>query len=82
MSRKKSDLYSYAGRQWLEREYVQLSRSTYELAEQQGVSQKTIVRALKHHGLPIRDKSEAQKAALKSGRHPHPRRKKSDQEKE
>jgi hypothetical protein len=65
-------LLSEQGKEWLEKEYVRKERSTYDLAYEKQTYAKAISRALHHHGLPVRDKSDAQIAALANGRHPHP----------
>jgi len=61
-----------AGAAYLTQEYVLGNRSTYELAQEKGTYPNMVRRALVHHGLERRTRSEAQKQALKKGRHPHP----------
>src|SRR5690606_21747950 len=46
--------------------------STYELADKYDTYPQKIRRLLKKQGKKLRDKSEAQSNAIKSGRHPHP----------
>lgn len=65
-------LFTGAGRQYLEGEYSQKGRSTYEIAQDKGTYANFVRRALKFHGIKLRSKSEAQKTALKTGRHEHP----------
>jgi very-short-patch-repair endonuclease len=70
----KDFLYTRLGKLYLEEEYVQKERSTYDIAKERGTYANKIRRGLVFHGLPLRDKCNAQKAALKSGRHFHPTR--------
>ena len=63
---------SAAGAAYLTVEYVTKKRSIYDLANEKGTYPNMIRRALVRHGLGRRSKSEAQKEALKDGRHPHP----------
>jgi very-short-patch-repair endonuclease len=65
-------LFSPRGRDWLIEYYVHKRQSTYELADVQGTYPNRIRRALLHHDIPLRDRSDALRAALKSGRHAHP----------
>lgn len=65
-------LMSRAGAEWLTREYVLSNRSTYELAQEKGTYPNMIRRALMQHALQRRTRSEAQRIALKAGRHTHP----------
>jgi hypothetical protein len=62
-------LFSEAGRIYLEKEYVQNNRSTYDLAAEREVYANVIRRALVFHGIKLRSKGEAQKIACKLGRH-------------
>ena len=52
--------------------YLNQKKSIRQLAEEIGTSFGTVRRALIYHGIPLRDKEEAQKEALKSGRSEHP----------
>lgn len=65
-------LLSAKGKQYLIEEYVQKARSTYDIAVDNKTYPNKVRRALKFHRLPLRSKSQAQKAALSSGRHCHP----------
>lgn len=65
-------LYTAAGREYLEEHYDRLRKSTYEVAEELGVYPNCIRRALRHHGITIRNRSEARANALKTGRARHP----------
>lgn len=65
-------LSSEQGREYLLQEYVSKERSTYEIAEEQKTYPNFIRRMLKFHKIKLRNKSEAQKKALKTGRHTHP----------
>jgi len=64
--------FSESGKAYLTREYVEHERSTYCIAAENETYATLVRRALVFHGLQRRDKSKAQKAALKSGRHDHP----------
>lgn len=68
----KGYLLSAEGKTMLLEEYVKKKRSTYELAEGLGTYANLIRRALLAHGIKLRTKQAAQKAALKTGRHAHP----------
>ncbi len=57
---------------WLEREYVEGARSTKDIAEELGTNKQRVRRALHRLGIPVRTASEAQLAALESGRAKHP----------
>jgi very-short-patch-repair endonuclease len=52
--------------------YMELNKSTYEIAEQFSTYPNKIRRILKKHGVSLKTKSEAQKLALKNGRCEHP----------
>jgi hypothetical protein len=65
-------LFSERGKNYLLSEYVEKERSTYDIAAENLTYANLVRRALVHHGLYRRDKSQAQKAALKAGRHDHP----------
>jgi hypothetical protein len=64
--------FSERGKSYLLCEYVEKERSTYDIAAENQTYANLVRRALVHHGLYRRDKSQAQKAALKAGRHTHP----------
>lgn len=57
---------------YLHAEYIEKGRSTYDIAQELGTYPNKVRRALIHHGIPIRDKGEAQSLALASGRGTHP----------
>lgn len=61
-------LSNHLGKEYLEREYVQMKRSSVEIAEELGTYPNKIIRALREHRLPVRDKSEARNVALDNGR--------------
>ena len=52
--------------------YNEQNKSTYEIAKQLNTYPNKIRRTLIKHGYELKDKSAAQKAALKSGRSSHP----------
>ena len=58
--------------EYLQREYADKRRSSYDIAEQHHTYPNRILRLLRRFGIPRRDKDEAQKQALASGRHKHP----------
>ena len=66
------NLFARKHKEFLMKEYVDNERSTYDLAKELGTYPNKISRALKALGVPMRDKSSAQSAALSSGRHKHP----------
>lgn len=53
-------------------EYVDKQRSIHDIAKEHKTYPNKIRREILDSGYVLRDKSEAQKAALKSGRHKHP----------
>lgn len=57
---------------YLRREYVDKQRSTHDIAKEWSTYPNKIRRELIKFGISLRDKSKAQKAALKSGRSDHP----------
>jgi very-short-patch-repair endonuclease len=59
-------------REYLHQEYTVKERSIGDIAVEHNTYPNKIRRELIHYGEPLRDKSEAQSAALKSGRHCHP----------
>jgi hypothetical protein len=65
-------LFTPAGKVYLQEEYVEKERSTYDIADERRTYANLVRRALVFHRLKLRDKPNAQKAALKKGRHPHP----------
>lgn len=52
--------------------YNEDNKSTYEIAESLGTYPNKIRRTLNKHGIPLKNKSSAQKNALETGRSPHP----------
>ncbi len=68
-------------RELLEKEYIVNKKSTSAIAKEFGTYPMTIRRALKKHGLPIRDKSAAQKNNLEVNGSPLTGRKRSEDEK-
>lgn len=59
-------------KKWLYTQYITKKRSTHDIAEEVGTYANKIRRELKKFGIPLRSKSEAQKAALATGRSEHP----------
>lgn len=59
-------------REYLHNEYTIKERSLGDIANEHNTYPNKIRRELIHYGEPLRDKSDAQSAALKSGRHKHP----------
>jgi very-short-patch-repair endonuclease len=57
---------------WLCEQYHTNQRSLQNIADELGTNRQRVRRALIKHGIAIRGKSAAQKAALKSGRAEHP----------
>ena len=57
---------------FLYKQYVEMEKSTYEIAEMSKTYPNKIRRALVSFGIPLRDKSEAQVKALATGRTTHP----------
>jgi hypothetical protein len=58
--------------EYLVEEYVNKKRSTHEIAEDLNTYPNRVRRALKKHGIVVRDRSEAQTLAIVSGRNQHP----------
>ena len=58
--------------EFLKEEYVKNKRSFSDIAKELGTYTNKVVREARKLGIKPRDKSEAQKVALKSGRHAHP----------
>lgn len=79
----KNFLWSLEGKKFLDEQYNKSNRSTYSIATELNTYANQIRRALIYHKFDLKDKSEAQAAALKSGRHKHPTegRKRTPQEK-
>lgn len=77
-------LFTSEGKAYLQSEYVDKARSTYDIAAERGTYANKVRRALVAHGYRLRDKSKAQAAALASGRHAHPTkgRTRSDEERD
>jgi very-short-patch-repair endonuclease len=63
---------SLISKEQLEEEYVNKKRSFGDIAKQLGTYANAVRRLAHAYELPIRDKSEAQAAALSSNRHTHP----------
>jgi hypothetical protein len=59
---------------YYDEEYVRKQRSTHDIAKEHSTYPNKIRRELKQYGYELRDRGEAQAAALKNGRHKHPTR--------
>lgn len=59
-------------REYIDREYNKKQRSTHEIAADCNTYPNKVRRAIIKFGFLLRDRSEAQSAALKTGRHSHP----------
>lgn len=59
-------------REYLHNEYIVNQRSVGDIAAEHNTYANKIRRELIHYCIPLRDKSDAQSAALNSGRHKHP----------
>ena len=57
---------------WCEKQYCHLERSIGDIAKELDTYPNKVRRALKSHGIKIRDKASAQSIALKKGRSKHP----------
>jgi len=57
---------------WCNKQYWSLERSVGDIAKELDTYPNKVRRALKKHGIKLRDKGAAQSAALKSGRSSHP----------
>jgi hypothetical protein len=57
---------------YYEEEYVKKERSSYDIAREGDTYPNKIRRELKQFGFALRNKREAQLAALRHGRHKHP----------
>ncbi len=64
--------YLLEDKAYLQTEYWDNNKSTYAIAKDLAVTSTRVLNALKKQGIKRKTKSQAQKAALKSGRHPHP----------
>lgn len=56
-----------SGKRFLQSQYVEAGRSSYDLARELGTYPNLIIRALRWHGLPVRTRSEAMKTGLQKG---------------
>ena len=63
-----------SGRLYLLQEYVAAGKSAAEIAVAKRTHYKRVLRALKGHGIPTRDRSAAQLKALERNRARHPTR--------
>lgn len=61
-------LNNHLGKEYLEREYVEMKRSSTEIAQELGTYPNKVIRALKQHKIPVRNKSDARNVALDNGR--------------
>ena len=59
-------------KEFLISEYSVKNRSFGDIAKELGTYTNKVVRAARKHGIEIRNRSQAQKQALKNGRHKHP----------
>tara|TARA_Y100000401_G_C8310331_1_gene219365 strand:+ start:486 stop:1259 length:774 start_codon:yes stop_codon:yes gene_type:complete len=59
-------------KEFLVSEYSVKNRSFGDIAKELGTYTNKVVRAARKHGIEIRNRSQAQKQALKNGRHKHP----------
>lgn len=59
-------------REYLYEEYIVKKRSVGDIATEHNTYANKIRRELIYYGIPLRDKSDAQSAAINSGRHKHP----------
>ena len=67
-------------KKWCNKQYWTLERSIGDIAKELDTYPNKVRRALKSHGIKIRDKGAAQSAALKSGRSSHPTKNKGHSE--
>lgn len=56
------------GRDYLDREYVRAGRSSHDIAREVGTYPNRVLRALRAHGLEVRDHSKARLVGLATGR--------------
>lgn len=61
-------LFTEEGKEYLGKWYGKMEFSASELARHLGTYPNRILKALKHHGFEVRDRSEARKVSLKTGR--------------
>ena len=59
-------------KKWCNKQYWTLERSVGDIAKELGTYPNKVRRALKSHGIKLRDKGSAQAVALKKGRSSHP----------
>ena len=59
-------------KKWCDKQYWSLERSIGDIAKELDTYPNKVRRALKSHGIKLRDKGEAQAVALKKGRSSHP----------
>tara|TARA_R100000315_G_C5225430_1_gene136606 strand:- start:370 stop:1149 length:780 start_codon:yes stop_codon:yes gene_type:complete len=59
-------------KKWCNKQYWTLERSVGDIAQELGTYPNKVRRALKSHGIKLRDKGSAQAVALKKGRSSHP----------
>lgn len=59
-------------RDYYQREYLENERSLHDIAEEHRTHANVIRREILGFGIQTRNRSEAQKVALKTGRHIHP----------
>ena len=59
-------------KKWCEKQYSKMERSIGDIAKELDTYPNKVRRALKSHGIKIRDKASAQAVALKTGRSKHP----------
>ena len=69
---KQHFLFNLNSKQLLVDGYINQKKSIRELAKEINTSFGTVRRALIYHGIPLRDKEEAQRAALQNGTAIHP----------
>lgn len=67
-----SFLNSPEGKQFIINRYVNGEESVYSMAKELGCYENKLYRAMRKHGIARREKGEAQRIALKSGRFTHP----------
>jgi very-short-patch-repair endonuclease len=67
-------LFSPEGQAYLLDHYVRQGESTHAIAGALGTYANMVCRALAAHGIALRDKAQAQRLAIASGRHSHPTR--------
>lgn len=70
--RKSHFLLTAEGKAYLLLNFSEKNKSTYEIAEELDTYPNKVRRALKAHNIPVKNRSEAQSAALSTGRAKHP----------